>query len=81
LPKRIHQAHLKEEQPRKEEIRKILRTKGKMGKSMGMKSTRGRLITDELADLLMERIMVKSKKMKERTEIGIKIKSQKIRTV
>lgn len=52
-----------------------------MGKSMGMKSTKGRLITDELADLLMERIMVKSKKMKERTEIGIKIKSQKIRTV
>ena len=52
-----------------------------MGRSMGMKSTRGRLITDELADLLMGRIMVRSKKMKERTEIGFRIKNQKIRTV
>lgn len=48
---------------------------------MGMKSIRGRLITDELVSLLMEKIMMKSKKMKERIEIGIRIKNQKIQTV
>jgi len=52
-----------------------------MGRIMGMKSIREKLITGELADLLMEKIMMKNKKMKVRTEIGIKIKIQKIRTV
>jgi len=78
---RIHQAHLKEEQLKNEEIHNIPRIKVKMGRSMGMKSTRERLITDELADLLMEKIMMKNKKMKVRIEIGIRIKSQKIQTV
>jgi|APGre2960657423_1045063.scaffolds.fasta_scaffold476862_1 hypothetical protein len=78
---RIHQAHLKEEQLKNEEIHNIPRIKVKMGRSMGMKSTRERLITDELADLLMEKIMMKNKKTKVRIEIGIRIKSQKIQTV
>jgi hypothetical protein len=78
---RIHQAHLKEEQRENEEIHNILRIRVKMGRIMGMKSIRERLITDQLADLLMGKIMMKSKKMKERTETGIRIKNPKIQTV
>ena len=52
-----------------------------MGRIMEMKSIREKLITDQLADLLMGKIMMKSKKMKERTETGIRIKNLKIQTV
>ena len=78
---KIHQAPSKEEQQTKGEINNITRIRGKTAKSMGMKNIRGRLITDELVSLLMEKIMMKSKKMKERIEIGIRIKNQKIQTV
>lgn len=78
---RIHQAHLKEEQQESEEIHNHQRIRVKMGKITVMKSIRERLITDELADLLMGKIMMKSKKMKVRIEIGIRIKSQKIQIV
>ena len=78
---KIHQAHLKEEQQESEEIHNHPRIRGKMGKITGMKSIRERLITDELGDLLMGKIMMKSKKMRARIKIGIRIKSQKIRTV
>ena len=78
---KIHQAPSKEEQQTKGEINNIMRIRGKKARSMGMKSIRGRLITDELVSLLMEKIMMKSKKMKERIEIGIRIKNQKIQTV
>ena len=63
------------------EINNIMRIRWKKARSMGMKRIRGRLITDELVSLLMEKIMMKSKKMKERIEIGIRIKNQKIQTV
>ena len=78
---KIHQAPSKEEQQTKGEINNIMRIRWKKARSMGMKSIRGRLITDKLVSLLMEKIMMKSKKMKERIEIGIRIKNQKIQTV
>ena len=78
---KIHQAPSKEEQQTKGEINNIMRIRWKKARSMGIKSIRGRPITDELVSLLMEKIMMKSKKMKERIEIGIRIKNQKIQTV
>jgi hypothetical protein len=78
---KIHQAPSKEEQQTKGEINNITRIRGKTAESMGMKSIKVRLITDELVSLLMGKIMMKSKKMKERIEIGIRIKNQKIQTV
>ena len=76
---KIHQAPSKEEQQTKGEINNITRIRGKTAESMGMKSIKVRLITDELVSLLMGKIMMKSKK--ERIEIGIRIKNQKIQTV
>jgi hypothetical protein len=44
---KIPQAPSKEEQQTKGEINNITRIRGKTAKSMGMKSIRGRLITDD----------------------------------